>query len=194
MNPNQQQQTISHLETSITELTNEFLANPGVFLTEEDLRTHLVAKLLRNELLSTPQRTQREDVLSIPVHSEVRWYGTLPQQERFLSDIVILDPRGLETVDPIRTKGYAFENFYAVIELKLRRLGDRADAAYIQLIRDDYSRLVNMIDNRENRVPRYYHLCFDKKVTIEEKLAEFTQNPRIDFRYHSSFLSPEERQ
>ncbi len=182
----------NHLEASIDELSAEFLANPGVFLTEEDLRAHLVAKLLRHELLSTPQRTQREDVLSIPVHSEVRWYGTLPRQERFLSDIVILNPRGLETVDPIRTKGYAFESFYAVVELKLRRLGNRTDVGYTKLIRADYGRLVNMIDRRVMQTPRYYHLCFDKKANIEDALVEFTQNPRINFRYCSSFESPVE--
>lgn len=176
-------QVINHLESSITELVTEFTRNPDVFLTEEDLRSHLVAKLLRNPSLSRPQRTQRQNVRSIPVHSEVRWYGTEDQPEHFRSDVVILNPRQLQTVDPVRTKGYGFDAFYAVVELKLRRIIGCTDKGYKGLITKDFNRLKGMIDNRVDQTPRYYLLCFDKKNEIDDFNDEIKAHPRVSFQY-----------
>lgn len=184
MEPNRRQ-IILHLDASISQLVAEFVANPDVFLTEEDLRSHLIAKLLQSRVLSRPQRTQRQNVRSIPVHSEVRWYGTEDQPQHFRSDVVILNPRQLQTVDPVRTKGYGFDAFYAVVELKLRRTVGCTDKGYKGLITKDFNRLKGMMDNRTDQTPQYYLVCFDKKNKIEATGfdSKMRTDPRVRFQY-----------
>lgn len=59
------------IEGEIGRLIEDFGQNPNVFLTEEDIRSHLVSKLLRHQEFSQLSNTA-DGSMSIPVHTEVR--------------------------------------------------------------------------------------------------------------------------
>ena len=155
---------INLIESEIAGLIEDFNQNPDVFLTEEDVRSHLVSRLLRHQEFSQLSDTSN-DSMSIPLHTEVRWYGRNGAL-RYRSDIVLFDTASLRTKREfdLPSKGYAFDTFYAVIELKLRRLSRRSDTKYLQMIAEDFEKLQHIIREVEDIAgARYYLICFDKK-------------------------------
>ena len=106
------------------------------------------------------------------LHAEVRWYGEKDEYAKellFRSDLVVIDNRTL--VNPTRqdfnlvSKGYGFDDFYAVIELKLRRPNDgNSDERYYQKIQDDIQKLIEIRNQTENKNKAFYCvLLIDKK-------------------------------
>ncbi len=171
------------VEKSILEIIEEFNSNPDVFLTEEDVRCHLVAKLLQNKQLSTLADTA-DGSKSIPIHTEVRWYGASGKL-RYRSDIVLLKTNSLKTKRSFHlpTKGYSFDEFYSIIEVKLRRIRPRSDKKYLTLIKEDFERLQALIEDTPGVNATFHLICFDKKSDLSPNLDRYYHDPKIKFQY-----------
>ena len=160
------------LQEALSELQSLFYQNPHLFLTEEDVRC-ILYHLLFVRLAHTFVRL-KDGSLSSPIHSEVRWYGR-NQDKHKRSDIVILDTSDLRVTDEgfqLPTKGYGFNNFYAVVEIKLRRSNSRkSDDIWLNEIKDDLDTLRFLrtgVDNDHD--PLLVMLVFDKKDNISKKM------------------------
>jgi hypothetical protein len=102
--------------------------------------------------LNKLSRTKDEDgSKSIPLHTEVRWYGNegkLP----YRSDMVIIETADLRTSDEylnLPSKGFGFNKFNAIIEIKLRRVNGETDAEFMKKIKRDVKKLIK-IENHVN--------------------------------------------
>jgi hypothetical protein len=84
------------IEDSINKLIIFFKKYPDIFLTEEDARCFLYSILIEDETLKKLYKTS-DDSYSIPVHTEVRWYGYDDNKLKYRSDIVVIDPTDLQT-------------------------------------------------------------------------------------------------
>ena len=167
----------------IFEVIEEFNIHPDIFLTEEDVRCHIVSRLLQYKELSELTDTI-DGSKSIPIHTEVRWYGTSGLL-RYRSDIVLLKPNSLKTKKSFHlpTKGYSFDKFDSIIEVKLRRIRPRSDKKYLQLINNDFTRLQALIKEVEGVNASFHLLCFDKRSDLGSHLKEYNQDRKINFRY-----------
>jgi hypothetical protein len=175
---------IDLIEREIDKIIKDFNTDPDIFLTEEDVRCHLVSRFLKHKQFSQLSATA-DDTQSIPIHTEVRWYGK-NKNLKYRSDIVCFDTSSLRTKKELGlpSKGYVFDTFNAVIELKLRRMNNRSDKKYISMIDEDFSKLKTLIREVEDvKNARYYLLCFDKKKDISSYLTKYRGDQRIDFRY-----------
>jgi len=129
------------------------------FLTEDDVRCRLFCWLKDKIAHSQP----------LTIHSEVRWYG-VGGRLKYRSDLVIIDYNDLEVRDGtfrLPSKGYGFNRFYAIIEVKLRRINDgNSDSKYETIINKDIEKLRII---RENTIGSGFSdvytviLIFDKK-------------------------------
>jgi hypothetical protein len=172
------------IKKAIKETAEAFEKHPDIFLTEDDARCYLATRLLKNKELSLPKETS-EGLFSIPVHSEVRWYGNNGRL-KYRSDVVVLDVSTLRTGRYLETpsKGYAFNKFNAVIELKLRRKNGSSDNQFIKLVKADFRKLLLLQEEVQdvNRNASYYVLCLDKKNDIETDLND-GENTNINLTY-----------
>ena len=155
------------VESRISTLINEFNRYPDKFLTEEDVRAYLYHLLLDG--FSEIEETE-DDSHSISLHCEIRWYGQ-GQNLRYLSDIVIFDVSQLKTQDDnqrLPSKGYGFNNPNVIIEIKLRRKGNKSDNQYKTDLEGDRRRLAEIksqvSEAGHNIYP--YLVAFDKKSNI----------------------------
>lgn len=133
------------------------------FLTEDDLRGHLYCKLKR--ALNNYNKAS--------VHAEIRWYGDRrergTQKLKYRSDIVVIDSRTLDnpTIQNfiVPSKGYGFHDYYAIIELKLRRSNNReSDDHYDIKINNDIQKLKEIRDQTSlDNNPVYWVMLMDKK-------------------------------
>ncbi len=129
------------------------------FLTEDDVRCLLFSKL--KQALSNHRQAS--------VHAEVRWYGYSPTKLKYRTDLVIIDYGDIDTngnnMFQLPSKGYSFDKFYAIIEIKLRRPNDsKSDNKFDETIMADIDKLKEISKNL-NFPPNifYYVLAFDKK-------------------------------
>lgn len=138
-------------------------ANPRENLTEDDLRCNLFLKL-KHDLRNYDRAS---------VHAEVRWYGdereTGKKKLLYRSDIVVIDKNSLNNPQiedfNIASKGYGFHDYYAAIELKLRRPNNRYnDARYNRLIEADIEKL-KQIGYNTSRMndPIFWVILMDKR-------------------------------
>lgn len=170
-------------QAAINQLIRDFQDNPDLFLTEEDMRCHLVSRLLKNRHLSTLKNTAN-GTKSIPIHTEVRWYGRNGKL-KYRSDIVILDVKALKTKEPFKlpSKGYGFDKFSVVIELKLRRFNNRSNPKLVKMLDYDFNRIKHLISEVDGLDVDYHILCFDKKSDISSLLTKYQNNRKIKFKY-----------
>ncbi len=109
------------IEKEIGKLIDEFKKHPDKFLTEADVRSYLYHLLLED--FGKIEAT-KDGEKSIPLHCEVRWYGS-DASLNLRSDIVVIDVSTLKVkgsrIFRLPSKAYAFEKPNAVIEIKLRR-------------------------------------------------------------------------
>ncbi len=104
------------IQSSIAESVKSFVDKKWWkkdFLTEDDVRCKLywsLERIFQNES-------------NVSIHSEVRWYGKSGWL-KYRSDIVVLVKDNINTEDPTRlpSKWYSFNDYHAVIEIKLRRV------------------------------------------------------------------------
>jgi len=166
------------LNKQINELLMMFKSHPGVFLTEDDVRNHLSHLLFPffNKVI-----TSKDGKTSMPLHSEVRWYGK-EQDRHERSDLVLIDVKDLR-VDSygrflLPSKGYGFNNFYAAIEIKLRR-GKYSpnNNRWLSMLENDVEKLKfleNGVQNKYN--PLLYLIALDKKEDISNELKRTTNS------------------
>lgn len=164
--------TIEKLHTelinSINLLINSFKNDPDIYLTEEDIRCHLflgLSKLNVNKMLFNT----RDGSKSTRVHTEIRWYGKLGKL-KYRSDIVILEPTDLITRNggnlKLPSKGFGFNTFRAIIEIKLRRVNGKSDNSFIGNIETDILKLKQIEKETQSSnscTPFLAILIFDKK-------------------------------
>lgn len=144
------------------------------FLTEDDVRCRLFMSL-HEALESFPEAS---------VHSEIRWYGRSlndnDEELRYRSDIVIIDRNDLEvnstdTFD-LPSKGFGFDKFYAIIEIKLRRPNEQTSLAKFNKKVDEDVEKLRTIRDRTYPIDHrklFYTIAFDKKGK-RKKMIELT--------------------
>ncbi len=169
------------VERSIRRVERKFRRYPDVFLTEEDIRCNLFSELLKEEVLSSLTGTQ-DNSFSIPIHSEVRWYGS-DKSLRTRSDIVLFNVSQLITNynNSIRlsSKGYAFGDPWTVIEIKLRRVNGPSNSKWNNSLSKDIRRMKDLQSLVEPRA-LYYFIIFDKKNNLG---TDIPNDPRITIHY-----------
>lgn len=152
------------INTAIKKFFNENWSKKD-FLTEDDIRCRLFSTL--NESLVNSGK-------NASVHSEIRWYGdSMPEGEkklRYRSDIVIIDSDDLQIDDSffeLPSKGYGFNRYYSIIEIKLRRPNDNnPDNKYNNIIQKDIDKLKKIRDKTTGggiTDKSYFMIAFDKK-------------------------------
>lgn len=150
-----------------------FRSNPHIFLTEDDIRCVLY-KLLISQMKDAFRRCE-DGSLSSPVHAEVRWYGKRRNLNK-RSDLVVLDINDLRVTNkgfPLPTKGFGFNNFYAVMELKLRRQGGDSDRVWLEKLKKDADTLLLLRTEVDNAYePLLLLIAFDKKSNIKDKIEQ----------------------
>jgi hypothetical protein len=176
------------IKNSIKRLFKIFSEYPNIFLTEDDVRCHLFNIMVNNySHLSETQKTKNGS-FSIPVHSEVRWYGSSGKL-KYRSDIVLLDPTNLRVKDQpgprLPSKGYTFNGYYAIIETKLRRTKGYSDKKFLTTIKEDISKLKRIKEETEDynkiKEPIYCLVCLDKKNDLGsdvKNIKKFRIKPR----------------
>lgn len=157
----------SIIKDSITNFIE--ITNIEDLLTEDDLRCHLFC-WLKNSL---------KDVTQATIHSEVRWYGEHKigmEKLKLRADLVIIDIKSLINkigeISSMRlnSKGYAFEDYYAIIELKLRRPNDsNSDTKFGKMIKSDIEKvkLIKSITSNKH-TPIAIVISFDKRRSKKE--------------------------
>lgn len=174
----------AQFEKAIDALQIIFRRSPHRFLTEDDLRSTLFAELLKIKSLSNLVKTE-DDALSIAIHSEVRWYGEFGGL-RYRSDIVILDPTTLLVKNKkfrLPSKGYKFNNFWAIVEVKLRRVNGCSDKEFLNRIKYDIEKLHKIrSETSSNKHDALFMIfCLDKRSDIGPSLEN--NGDGIEIRY-----------
>ena len=131
------------------------------FLTEDDVRCRLFY-FLKVELANDKNAS---------IHSEIRWYGNTGEKLKYRSDIVIIDSRDLTTdsnIFKLPSKGYGFNKYYSIIEIKLRRPNDKnSNLKFNDIIRDDINKLIEIkqktVENEVEDEKKYFVIAFDKR-------------------------------
>lgn len=154
------------IEKAIKETANLFRRRPEYFLTEADMRCHFFSSLYQEPTLNREAETI-DHGYSIPLHAEVRWYGQTGQL-KYRSDLVVLRTADLRTRRgkfEFPTKGFAFNKFDAIIELKLRRINGESNDRLSANIRRDIDKLLKIKSETQpySDHSKFYVLVFDKK-------------------------------
>ena len=159
------------VKQKIEMLVQEFRNNPDKFLTEEDMRSYLYHLLLND--FNILQNCEN-DSKSIPLHTEIRWYGQSGRL-KLRSDIVIIDVSTLRTTRNnglrLPSKGYGFNKPKIVIEVKMRRKGSETDTAFINKIRRDRTKIWTLNSELDNDFYSFI-VIFDKKKNLDLELEE----------------------
>ena len=105
------------------------------------------------------------------------------------SDIVILDSKDLRTTNSeglkLPSKGYSFNKFYALIELKLRRNARKSDQRILKDIQNDIQKIETVKREVLDDFLAYI-VIFDKKNNIENLVNELATNDiKITYAYNS---------
>ena len=82
------------IEGAIDRLAIAYRRTPGLFLTEEDLRSGLIRRLQRLRGLGRPLPSQDRAIRAVPVHAQLPWYDEDWKLSIF-PDITIIEPEHL---------------------------------------------------------------------------------------------------
>ena len=170
------------IQRAIQNLISEFRVTPNKFLTEEDLRCYLYSLLLGD--YGRLKKT-KDDGKSISLHSEVRWYGNTGKL-RLRSDLVILDVSSLETNEKdmklkLPSKGYSFDGFFAIIEIKMRRIKGYSDNKFVDAVNKDRNKILAIRRESEpfaNSFWSYIVIC-DKKHNMNLKPSQSDKHKEL---------------
>jgi len=125
------------------------------------------------------------DTKSIPVHTEIRFYGRSGKL-KYLSDIVVLDPSDLSTQVggsvKIHSKGFSFDKYYAIIEIKLQRTKNKKNLL-IELDKD-----INRVkeiskETQPIHQTKFYFIYLDRAEDIEGEIKEYFADKQLDDKY-----------
>lgn len=160
-----------NVDSSISEVRELFINYPNIFLTEEDLRIHLCNSLY--QYISAVETTEDGDI-SIPLHTEVRWYGS--GDLKYRSDVVLVDVSNLRVLnyEQLPSKGYGFNIPKAIIELKFRRPNGKPDHSFLRSIQYDIRKLAQLkkifINAQGQHQTNYWLIVFDKKSDMTDQI------------------------
>lgn len=172
---------IGFIEQKIEQLISEFKQFPEKFLTEEDIRCYLYSILL--ERFGSIQNCE-DNNKSIPLHTEVRWYGNSGKL-KLRSDIVVIDASSLRTTEKyfkLPSKGYTFNKPKIILEIKLRRKNGKSDNGFKSAIQRDRNKLLDLRKEIKENFTSFL-LVFDKKnnmnlaLTNQQKHKEYYTYP-----------------
>jgi len=173
---------INKILISVEKVKENFRKYPDIFLTENDLRSHLFAELLDG---FSDIKTTIDQSKSIDLHTEVRWYGN-DNKLKFRSDIVIIDASDLKTknstIFKLPSKGFAFNRFSAIIETKLRRINGSSDVQFTNDIKKDIKKLQSISEKVSSDFNGFI-VVFDKKNNIKNKVDNLVRSENIDVIY-----------
>jgi len=158
------------ISSAINTIIDDFTTFPDKYLTEDDVRCHLVNALLDDPLLNKLIRTD-DGSQSIPIHSEVRWYGESGDLN-LRSDVVVFDVRTLQVKDglvKLSSKGYGFKYPFSVIEIKLRRVNGGSDNKLVKDINADLEKIMTVRTEVQGDYDTIL-IVLDKKANIETKI------------------------
>jgi len=154
---------IQEIEQIIKEFYNKN-RDSKKFLTEDDVRCQLFVKL----------QSGLRIFKKASVHAEVRWYSGNQNDRnklKYRSDLVIIDKNDLQINDnifPLPSKGYGFNKYYSIIEIKLRRPNNKnSDNKYNEIIQKDIDKLKEIKDRTfqysGTTDKKFFVIAFDKK-------------------------------
>lgn len=171
------------IKQAIENLINDFRKYPDKYLTESDVRCVLVNELIKIPEFGEIQNTE-DNSKSIPVHTEVRWYGQSGRL-KWRSDIVIIDVSTLKVkkdIFKLPSKGFSFNKPKAIIEIKLRRINGEPKDIFIAKIKKDFEKL-NKI--KEEISGDYFQglIILDKKENIVQEIQ--VGNANIELYYQA---------
>ena len=173
------------IDTAIEQVKETFQSYPDIFLTESDMKCHLFAKLLEDNNFSRIKRTEDKSN-SISLHSEVRWYGREDKKLKYRSDIVIIDVSDLRTenstVFRLPSKGYGFNKFSSIIEVKLRRRNGASDKSFLKNVKKDVEKLQEISKKVSSNFIGYL-VIFDKKKDIIKEISNIKSIRNIEIIY-----------
>lgn len=156
---------------AVTELRRLFKLKPHIFLTEDDVRCVLYQLLISKIGFMVCGDGQTMS----PVHAEVRWYGRRRNLHK-RSDLVVLEASDIRVEGgsfPLPSKGFGFNNFYAAIELKLRRKGGDSDGTWLARLRKDADTLLSLRSEVDNAYdPLLILIAFDRKADIASAIEQ----------------------
>ncbi len=163
------------ITNAISSILNVHAHTPYVFLTEDDVRCRLYSVLF-NEFSDLRPTRDTIPQQSISLHSEVRWYGNNGKL-KYRSDIVVLDVATLRVKElaglQLPSKGYGFNIFHAIVEIKLRRANGGSDKQFARGIENDLgklNRIKEAVDPYNNESAKFYMLCLDNKGDISDQV------------------------
>jgi hypothetical protein len=155
------QGTVQQIEAAIEELACEFQRAPGLLLTEDDLKCHLMAKFARIGSLGVPVESADKGVLATAVHAEVTWFDD-QDQLRLRPDITITDPSALSIQRPMQQgiplprKGFHFTGHSVVVELKLYRSRYGIQPTALAAISKDIEKIERLVKRRRRLSPGFF--------------------------------------
>ncbi|MGF7078881.1 hypothetical protein [Mucilaginibacter sp. UYCu711] len=199
----------------IEQLADEYRANQGMILTEDDLKCQLFARL--KPLFPANLPTINKDVFGSAIHTEVKFYDE-NQELTLIPDITILDTRhlsifhgvefGVETTQSsgygkLPRKEYEAGGNMLIIELKFcRNRNGITDGDHLRFQSDisKIFKLQNIVRQRSNSHNKLYGLFVlfnktdigGKKFKQQKKDEEFT--PDFNIIYQSGNVDFSERQ
>lgn len=142
--------TVDKLVAAIEGLACEWRHTPGLLLTEDDLKCHLMAKFAGIGDLGAPIESADAGVLATAVHAEVPWFDD-QDQLRLRPDITITDPsylsikRPMQQGIPLPRKGFHFTGPSVIVELKLYRGRDGIRPTALEVIRRDVEKIERLV-------------------------------------------------
>lgn len=164
----------------LNNVANRLQQHRGIVLTESDLKCQVYTELLRVEDFSNPRPTFDDEITSIAVHTETKFYnaqGLLSQAP----DLVITDPRQLSITqsingDPVPSKGFNFVGPSILIELKFLKSRRIIDARTLAAIRYDILKGESL--NRRDLNFYLFVVVFDRYGNSREQVEDLFRENR----------------
>jgi hypothetical protein len=164
-------QEVQRVQQAIDVVVDKFRKTPNIFLTEDDLRIHLCNQLLQH---FGEESVTKDSDRSIPLHTEVRWYGR-DGKLKLRSDIVLIDVGNLNVLHSFTmpSKGYGFDIPNAIIELKLRRPTGESNKEFSKKLGRDIRKIKKLrtavcdATGHQDCETKFWFVIFDKKAEIE---------------------------
>ena len=153
--------TVDKLKVAIEDLAREWRDAPGLLLTEDDLKCHLMAKFAGIEDLGVAVESADVGVYATAVHAEIPWFDD-QDQLRLRPDITITDPsklsirRSMQQGILLPRKGFQFTGPSVIVELKFYRgcYGIRPTA--LEVIRRDVEKIELLVERARHQSPETF--------------------------------------
>lgn len=150
--------TVDKLQVAIEDLAREWRHAPGLLLTGDDFKCHLMAKFADIGDLGVPVESADDGVRATAVHAEVPWFDD-QDQLRLRPDITITDPsalniqRAMQQGIPLPRKGFQFSGPSVIVELKLYRGRDGIRPTALRGIRRDVEKIEQLVERARRLSP-----------------------------------------